>query len=132
MPAWFTTQTLNTNYNPYDREIQQSRFYNEIDYDAVYGGHYPSCPDRPAAYQENWSGILYWQSWDALGGMFSNNRDYPTEYRTYIMRGNANDTVQLLQYRNQPMQYSPAPIAIAQYAIGTQQVYIGSDFSGGY
>ena len=125
------TQTLNTNYVPTDRSIQGSNFQVELDASAVYGGHFPEYPFRPAEYQQNWSGYRYFQTWDSLGGMFSGQDDYPIEYRNYVLRGNAVDTAQLLLYRNQPLQYAPAPIAISQYAIGTQQVYVGSDFSGG-
>lgn len=126
-----STLTQNTSYNPYVWLRQSSNFQNELDSRAVYGGHFPSDPFRPAQYMQNWSGIEQWQTWDSLGGMFSAQRDFPTEYRQYITAGNAADTVQLLLYRNQPQQYAPAPIALSQYALNTQQVYVGSDYSGG-
>lgn len=125
-----TTQTLNTNYNAAARSIQQSNFQNDLDARAVYGGHFPGPPFRPAEYQQNWSGVPFWQTWDVIGGLLSGT-GYPTGYREYISRGNANDTVQLLLSRNQPQQYAPAPIAISQYALSTAQVYVGSDYSGG-
>jgi hypothetical protein len=126
-----TTQTLNTMYIPNTWSRQSSNFQQDFDAQAIYGGHYPEYPFRPAEYMQNWSGVRYFQTWDSLGGMWNNNEDYPTEYRKYITSGYASDTAQLLLYRNQPQQYAPAPIAISQYALNTQQVYVGSDFSGG-
>lgn len=125
------TQTYDSFYDPRARAIQQSQFYNELDYNAVYGGRLPNEPFRPAAYQQNWSGLPQWQTWAAMGSYLTPS-EYPTGYRPLIARGNAADTAQLLLLRNQPQQYAPAPIAISQYALATQQVYIGgSDFSGG-
>lgn len=123
------TQTLNTNYNPYDRQIAQSNFQTDRDSLAVYGGHFPGEAFRPAGYQQDWSGLQYWQTW-SIAGAFLNENEYPVDYRAYITRGNAADTAQLLLYRNQPQQYAPAPIAISQYALNTQQVYVGSDYYG--
>jgi hypothetical protein len=123
------TQTQNNFYNPAARSIQQSAYQNDLDATAVYGGHFPGAPFRPGQYAQNWSGVTYWQTWDVIGGLL-NGAGYPTNYREYVSRGGANDTVQLLLSRNQPQQYAPAPIAISQYALATQQVYVGSDYSG--
>lgn len=127
-----STQTLNTQYNPLDKSVTQSNFQVALGFDAVYGGHYPEFPFRPAEYQQNWSGSRYFQTWDELGGMFSADGNYEFNYRKYVTGGNVNATVQLLLSRNQPAPYAPAPIALQQYALNTQQVYVGSDYTGGY
>lgn len=124
-----STQTLNNFYDARARSVQQSNFQNDLDARAVYGGHFPGAPFRPAAYQQNWSGVPFWQSWDVIGGLFGGT-GYSNEYRALITRGNAGDAAQLLLSRNQPQQYAPAPIAISQYALSTSQVYVGgSDYA---
>lgn len=126
------TLTLNTQYDPSVWDRRGSNFLVVQDASAVYGGHFPSDPYRPAQYMQNWSGVSQYQTWDSLGGMWNGIGDFPTEYRNYIVAGNVNDTNMLLLYRNAPAQYAPAPIAISQYALNTQQVYVGSDYSGGF
>src|SRR5215472_18633231 len=94
-----STQTTDVAYNPYDRSVLGSHFQVNLDAQAVYGGHYPEYPFRPAEYAQNWSGVRYFQTWNSLGGMFNGEGDYRTQYRQYVSRGNVDATAQLILYR---------------------------------
>lgn len=130
-PSGGTELPAATTMTPPLKTVAQSAFLNEYDTSAVYGGHYPSMPFRPAQYQQNWTGIHRWQTYAELGGFLSGD-GYPVMYRPLLVSGNAEMAYRVLEGRNRPVQYSAAPIAIQNYAINTQMVYNGSAFSGGY
>lgn len=95
------------------------------DYTAPTGGRVATGPNRLAQYQQNWSGMPYWQTWDVL--------EYPKEYRAYLKNDNVTQGALLMIARNPATRSAAAPIAIGQYALQTQQVYAGQgDTVNGY
>lgn len=118
LPCGVHVQSYNT--PPLDKIVQQSHFYRQVDFSATYGGHFPSDPYRPASYQQNYTGLPYFQTWNDL--------EFTPSYRTLLQGNNVNATASLLESRNLPLQYSSAPIALADYAVRQQMVYVGSDF----
>ena len=86
------------------------------DYTAPSGGPEPESPVRLALYMQNWTGITTWETWQ--------NDSYDPRVRGLIAPTDQRDATNILA-RNPAHPYSPAPIAISQYALNTQQVYNG-------
>ena len=114
-------QLRDVQISPGERLVYQGTGVSVGDFQAPMGGREATGPDRLAQYQQNWSGMGYWQTWDVL--------EYPKEYRSYLTNNNVGQNALLLIARNPATRASAAPIAIGQYALQTQQVYSGQEIN---